>query len=166
MSPPELWGTTDAVLSPCGRYRYSLARRWGPEPLVLWLMLNPSTADATTDDATVRRCCGFARRWGHGGIVVGNLYAWRTTDPRGLGVTTDPVGPDNDAHLARLLASPEVGRVVAAWGTHASAARATQVRVLAGLAGRRLEALGLTKAGHPRHPLYLPQSITPAPLPD
>lgn len=83
-----------AVLSPCGRYRYELTRRWAPGPLVGWVMLNPSRADAHTDDPTVRRCVGFAHRWGYGGLIIRNLYALRATDPAALADHLDPVGPD------------------------------------------------------------------------
>jgi len=81
-----------AVLSDCGTYRYSLTRRWSPGPLLGWVMLNPSRADALVDDPTIRRCVGFARRWGFAGIVVRNLYALRATDPRELSRHPAPVG--------------------------------------------------------------------------
>ncbi|MDB5297796.1 MAG: hypothetical protein JWO31_3779 [Phycisphaerales bacterium] len=80
---PDLFTRAAAVLSPCERYRYVLHRWWDEsKPAVCWLMLNPSTADAATDDPTIRKCCGFARAWGAGGIAVVNLFALRATDPR------------------------------------------------------------------------------------
>lgn len=145
-----------AVISDCGQYRYELRRTW--EPLAehaVFVMLNPSTADALVDDPTIRRCVGFARSWGCGGIVVANLFALRATDPAILTRTADPIGPENDETLDRLCA----GRlVIAAWGAsvpdywrHRPRAVTARLRER----GAHLHHLGLTKAGHPRHPLYL-----------
>src|SRR3989449_11540410 len=110
---------TDACFSRCGTYRYALWRRWAAGPQVLFVMLNPSTADAQRDDPTIRRCIGFARRWGCGGIEVVNLFALRATDPRRLRYTRDPVGPENVAHLAR--AAGRASLVGAAWGADPAA---------------------------------------------
>jgi hypothetical protein len=149
---------SDAILSECGRYRYLLRRWWNPAvvPLV-FVMLNPSTADATMDDPTIRRCMGFAKRDGYGGILVGNLYAYRATKPADLWKTEDPVGPDNDVYLRRLASSARVHDmpVVAAWG---ASARPERVERVLGIESMRevLCSFGVTKAGHPRHPLYLP----------
>ncbi len=146
-----------AILSPDGRYRYVLQRTWQPETLRLtFVMLNPSTADATVDDPTIRRCIGFARRQNFGGIRVVNLYAWRATDPRELRRAIDPVGPDNDEHLreALIVAREQKVPVVAAWGTHADAYRVRAVRRLAG-EDYPWQSLGVTKDGHPKHPLYV-----------
>ncbi|MFD3920195.1 DUF1643 domain-containing protein [Streptomyces sp. NPDC058595] len=88
-----------ALISDCGRYRYRLTRTWGPGPAAVMVMLNPSTADGTQDDPTVRRCVTFADAWGCGGLIVVNLYAWRATKRAELKLAPDPVGPDNDAHL-------------------------------------------------------------------
>src|SRR5262245_13227298 len=111
---PDLFQQSSAELSPCGRYRYALTRTWGdPKKVVCWVMLNPSTADADQDDPTIRRCLGFSRAWGAGGLVVVNLFALRATDPDQLRIAADPVGPDNDSHLSTAA----FGRlVVAAWG--------------------------------------------------
>lgn len=143
-------GEGAAVLSGCGRYRYLLTRRWADDPAVTFVMLNPSTADATTDDPTIRRCIGFAKSWGYGSLNVVNLFAFRATDPRDLLAATDPVGPRNDAFLHDYLPVS-----VAAWGAHKLAvARARQV--MQAFAGRPLLwCLGVTKDGHPRHPLYV-----------
>lgn len=146
-------GTAD--LSPDGRYRYRLSRTWGPAPLVTFVMLNPSTADGSTDDPTIRRCAGFARSWGYGGLVVANLYAYRATRPADLWQADDPVGPANDEHLRAVFASS--GLVVAAWGAHARPDRVDEVLSFA----PPLVALALTKAGHPRHPLYVRAAATP-----
>lgn len=147
-----------ADISACGRYRYSLWRRWGPGPSVLFVGLNPSTADATLDDPTIRRCIGFARAWGYGGLVMANLFAWRDTAPAGMMAAADPVGPDND----RVLQAEHVraALTVAAWGAHgAHLGRDEVVRALL----PRLHCLRLTKHGHPGHPLYLPASLQPVP---
>lgn len=147
--------STTARFSPCRTWRYELWRRWGHAPVAAFIGLNPSTADETQDDPTIRRCIGFAKRWGYGGLVMLNLFAYRSTDPRGLKVAADPVGPENDETLLRVTA--EAGCVIAAWGAHGALfGRDAAVRRL--LAHLTLDHLGLTKAGHPRHPLYLARS--------
>lgn len=148
-----------ALLSPCGRYRYELTRRWATGPLVGWVMLNPSRADAHLDDPTVRRCVGFARRWGYGGLIIRNLYALRATDPAALSTDPDPVGPDNDAHLSRC---GEQDLTVIAWGAR-GADRARVVLSLLAAHGVRPHQLGVTADGQPRHPLYLRGELTPTP---
>ena len=116
-------------------------------------MLNPSTADARRDDPTIRRCMGFARTWGYGGVEVVNLFALRATDPSRLRIARDPVGPENDAHI-RAVARRSSALVVA-WGIH-GALRERDAEVLALLSRRApTHSLGWTKDGHPRHPLYL-----------
>ncbi|WP_431776275.1 DUF1643 domain-containing protein [Streptomyces cucumeris] len=145
-----------AVLSPCGTYRYRLDRVWDEQaaPLV-WVMLNPSTADADENDPTIRRCVQFAKDAGCGGITVVNLFALRATDPAQLRQHADPVGPMNEAALDTAA---EGVRIVAAWGDTTRPVRAARARTVAAqLAahGRALECLGLTGKGHPRHPLYV-----------
>lgn len=145
-----------AALSSDGQYRYLLTRIWGdPVNLVTWIMLNPSTADANIDDPTIRRCIGFARHWGYGGICVANLYAYRATDPKALLATDHPVGPLNDLYLALalLVATRDNTPVVAAWGANAKPDRIAQFLELPN--AERTQALGVTKDGQPRHPLYL-----------
>ena len=135
-----------ATFSADRRYRYRLWRRWdGARPVVAFVMLNPSTADARRDDPTIRRCIGFAKSWGFGGMEVVNLFAYRTTDPGELRRVTDPVGADNDRHIRRAIARADL--VVLAWGAR------TRSRRLLSLPHARC--LGLTRAGQPRHPLYL-----------
>ena len=121
------------------------------EGTVLFVMLNPSTADAETDDPTIRRCAGFARRWGFRELAVANLFALRATNPRELWRASDPVGPENDQHLVEM--SSRADAVIAAWGAH-GVYRNREQHVLRLLNGT-VEYLGLTKQGHPRHPLYL-----------
>lgn len=114
MKPIEFEAVTrDAFLSPCRTYRWWLRRYWSTAPLLAIVGLNPSTADATKDDPTIRRCVGFARSWGHGGIVMLNLFAFRSTDPIALLNAGDPVGPLNDGYLAQHTSER---RVLCAWG--------------------------------------------------
>lgn len=149
-----------AVLSPCGTYRYRLARIWNRElPNLGWIMLNPSTADAQQDDQTVNKCKAFAERWGYGGILICNLYALRSPYPAMLRQHPDPVGPHNDDHLRSLLAGP--ADVVAAWGTLAMSSRVEALLAMPG--AERLQALRTTKNGSPGHPLYLPLDVLPTP---
>lgn len=147
-----------AVMSHCGRYRYVLGRRWDKNrPAMVWLMLNPSTADAAVSDPTIRRCVGYAKTWGHGGILVLNLFALRATNPQVLHEDPDPVGPVNDVAIATLLGRPEDQiRIVAGWGGHGTLhGRAAAVTAAVSGLGHALWCLGVTSAGQPRHPLYL-----------
>lgn len=124
----------------------------------MFVGLNPSTADETLDDPTIRRCVGFAKDWGYSGLCMTNLFAFRATDPAKMLAAPDPVGPDNDKVLQEL--AQNAGVVVAAWGTHgAHLKRDAHVRSLL----PRLHCLWLTKAGFPGHPLYLPKNLTPQP---
>jgi len=149
---------TDACISRCGRYRYALWRRWADGPQVLFVMLNPSTADQREDDPTIRRCIGLAARWGYAAVAVGNLFAFRTPSPRVLRRAAHPVGRANDRWLQRLAA--ESGRMIAAWGNDGTLlGRDVQVRSMLA----PLYALSLTRCGQPRHPLYVPNSVVPRP---
>lgn len=147
-----------AVISACGRYRYLLTREFGPgRRTATFIMLNPSTADATHDDPTIRRCTGFARRWNCGRLIVLNLFAVRATDPADMKRADDPVGPENRDWFDRTLRDPRGGPVVCAWGIHGE--HMHQARTVLGWLdrhGARPLALGVTRDGHPRHPLYLP----------
>lgn len=113
--------------------------------------LNPSTADETVDDPTIRRCMRFARDWGFDRLKMVNLYALRSTDPKGLWLADDPVGPENDDNLWRVF--DESDRIVAAWGVNARPERLAQFA--ATFSGCQFWALGVTKDGAPRHPLYM-----------
>jgi hypothetical protein len=140
-------------------YRYLLTHRWtpptDPAPNAVFILLNPSTATATTDDPTVRRCVRFARRERCGGLVILNLFAVRATDPRALARHPDPVGAHNDLFL-RLYTSGHTGPVIAGWGVHGDlGGRAATVTARLRAARVELVCLGTTTAGHPRHPLYL-----------
>jgi hypothetical protein len=143
-----------AVLSACGRYRYLLGRRWADGPPLGWVLLNPSTADATVDDPTIRRLVAFTRAAGYGAALVGNLVALRATDPAELARHPNPTGPYNDTALDELVTLTG-GAVVAGWSAAADPHRVAAV--LAGpLADVRLRCLGVTASGQPRHPLYVP----------
>ncbi len=144
-----------ALFSHDGRFRYRLGRRWGDGAALCFVLLNPSTADETRDDATIRRCIAFAKAHGYGGLEVANLYAYVATDPADLRRAGHPVGRDNDAHIA--AAARECERVVLAWGVHAKHLK-RPAEVLALLRGLRIEpyCLRLTASGHPEHPLRLP----------
>jgi hypothetical protein len=142
-----------ADFSPCRKWRYALWREWGPcDPSrrVAFIGLNPSTADESIDDPTIRRCIGFAKSWGYSGLVMLNAYAFRATDPKDMKKAADPIGPDNDAKLAEY--SEWCAAYVAAWGAHCSPSRA---RSVCEVIGHRIQCLGKTKDGHPKHPLYL-----------
>jgi hypothetical protein len=116
-------------------------------------MLNPSIADGTLDDLTIRKCVGFAKAWGLGSLVVVNLYALVSTNPDGLWLVDDPIGPENDDALRRAAVQNLHGPLVAAWGVHARPERIEQVLAFPGM--DRLLSLGVTKAGAPRHPSRL-----------
>jgi hypothetical protein len=146
-----------------GRYRYLLGRRWASGPLVLWVLANPSTADAFADDPTLRRCIGFSAAHGYAGLVVVNLWAWRATHPRELRHVADPDGPENDARVAEAVAA-SAGPVVLGWGRQGEHSRTRTVLGL--LVGRPLRCLGVTSAGQPRHPLYVPSATLLRPWAD
>lgn len=141
-------------MSADGRYRYELRRdlRPGGGPLLEWVMLNPSTATASEDDPTIRRCMGFGRQWGYGSIVVRNLYAYRSATPRLLLTVDNPIGPDNWDYLSRHDATC----TVVAWGAHPAGIEWWRKHRLH--RGHPLLCLGITANGQPRHPLYVPAS--------
>ena len=146
-----------ATFSPCRKYRYALWRLWDEaKPYVLFIGLNPSTADEVKDDPTVRRCIRYARDWGYGGLCMSNIFAFRATDPKVMKREADPVGLENDEWLKDL--ARDAGISVAAWGTHGSH-MGRGARVIEMIDD--LHYLDKTKAGHPKHPLYLPASLRP-----
>lgn len=154
-------GLATATYDATARYRFRLSRVWDPRgPRCVLVMLNPSTASALVLDPTVRRCVRFAEAWGFGALEVVNLFALRSTDPRGLRGGVDPVGPGNDDAVVAAVGAADLA--VAAWGVHGSlASRDERVRAL--LEGHALHHLGLTLGGQPRHPLYLPRTVRPLP---
>lgn len=144
-----------ALYSDCEGYRYSLTRVWDPDgPRALFVMLNPSTATERQNDPTVERCERRARTLGFGAFRVCNIFAWRATDPRDMRAQNDPTGPGNDAAIADGCAWAD--KVVCAWGTHgAHLNRGAQVERLIRATGAPPHHLGLSKDGHPKHPLYI-----------
>ena len=151
-----------AEFSPCQTYRYKLGRTWNPaKPPLLFVMLNPSVADANIDDRTINKCMHYSMALGFGGLRVGNLFALRSTDPKVVWKAADPVGPGNDLALEELIG--EAGMVIAAWG--ADGARLGRADAVLPLLAGKGHALRLTKSGHPWHPLYLPYGLQPFPYP-
>lgn len=149
-----------AQLSPCGTFRYRLGREWtedGARKPLVFVMLNPSTADAEQDDATIRRCVRFADAQGFGAIDVVNLFAYRATKPEDLRRAGYPVGPDNDQHIADAVRRS--GATCLAWGANAAGLERPQI-VLPLIRAQGVEPLCLriTRSGHPQHPLMLPSS--------
>ena len=133
-------------------YRYLLWRFWNPDlPHLLWILLNPSTADERGDDPTLRRVHGFSQRFGFGGLEVVNLFALRSADPRALARMVDPVGPENDDYIREAVA--RAAKIIVAWGSY-GALNARDHCILAQLASP-VFCLGITRNGNPRHPLYL-----------
>ncbi len=157
-----------AEISDCGRYRYRLDRVWGDEDgaRVCWVMLNPSTADSSKDDPTIRRCISFSKAWKAHGLTVVNLFALRSTSPAGLLSLplNEAIGPGNNDVLAYVTRRTRV--VFCAWGSSGSGllrrtidSRADDVARI--LRHRKIWCLGTTKDGAPRHPLYLPMNSRP-----
>jgi len=154
----------EAVLD--GDYRYHLTRRWGPKiDTVVWVMLNPSTADADVDDPTIRRCISFSAELGADSLRVVNLYAYRATDPKHLLAVEDPVGPMNNTVIRETLLAARAMRspVIGAWGVNARADRVSEFVTIADECRVPLHCLGITKSGMPRHPLYVLGSTRPTP---
>jgi hypothetical protein len=150
----------NATLSPCGQYRYMLSREWADGPRLAFIMLNPSIADAELDDPTIRRCIRFGRDSGYGGILVGNLFAWRATDATELKITAAPVGPDNDAALAHIITTSPI--IVCAWGNGGTfLGRDRKVLNMVRAYRKKPHCLQMTKQGNPSHPLYLRAALRP-----
>lgn len=155
--------------SPCRRYRYTLWREWDedilarttgarPDEYLMVIGLNPSTADETCDDPTIRKCVGFAKRWGYGALCMTNLFAFRATDPKVMKRELGPIGPDNDEWLARIARG--AGMILAAWGAHGSHLK-RDAEVCQLLEGRSMSVLKLNKDMSPMHPLYVSYEISP-----
>lgn len=156
-------GGSSAIISSCGNYRYSLSRIWDKsKPTVLFVMLNPSTADELENDNTINRCIGFAKSWGYGGLYVANLFSYRSRNPKALLNTKDPFGEKNESTLYRLQEECEI--VVCAWGNYPIVNK-----ILKGkdpldfyvFDKEKLHYLKLSKNGTPTHPLYLKSSLVP-----
>lgn len=148
---------SDAVFSKNRIYRYALWRTWDKKlPKVLFIGLNPSTADEIKDDPTIRRCMRFAYDWGFGGYIMGNIFAYRSTDPKNLKKTSNPIGKENDFWLVKL--HKEASLTIGAWGNHGKILnRSNEVIKLID----DLHCLKITKENQPMHPLYLPSKLKP-----
>lgn len=156
----EITMERDAVISDCGKYRYLLRRAWDHSlPRALFIMLNPSTADAEIDDPTIRSCIRLTKALGYGSFEVVNLYGLRATDPIELAKADDPIGPCNAD-----IADNAIGRcdiAICAWGAHPMAERRAR-DIRSWVRGWKPAAycFGLTKSAAPKHPLYL-KTATP-----
>jgi len=144
-----------AIISDCKKYRYELRRTWDPiKPRVLFICLNPSTADCELEDNTSRVCINYAKRWGYGGLVIANLFAFRSTDNSKLYLVNDPVGSENDKHIKRL--SDEAVETICAWGNEGGY-KDRDVKVLSYL--KNPKCLVKLKSGRPGHPLYKSKNL-------
>jgi hypothetical protein len=143
-----------AIFSTDNIYRYQLSRIWDDsKPKILFIMLNPSTADDFVDDPTIRRVINYANTWGYGGVYVGNLYAFRSTDPKGLNSVDDPIGPENITNIQMLIGL--VDKIIYAWGNDKKEPEWLKTCVDAPYC------IDISKKGIPKHPLYLKKSLTP-----
>lgn len=154
-----------ASFSECQKYRYSLTRHWhSGSPDVAWVLLNPSTADMTIDDPTIRRCMDFSMRLGFGGMYLVNLFAFRATDPKIMEQSPNPVGPDNEHSI---VIAGKHDKVIVAWGNHGSYLDQDKEGLeLLSYGGAEINCLGITKTGQPKHPLYLRADTELQPYPD
>ncbi|MFZ1744765.1 MAG: DUF1643 domain-containing protein [Nitrospirales bacterium] len=162
----DAFALSEATISPCGKYRYWLERKWSAAPPLVFIMLNPSTADASVDDPTIRRCCHFAKREGAGGLIVVNLFAYRATDPKELdgadimagNAVGKYAGSENTQNIGMaMLAAMINGRpVVCAWGSSKHAPKmADRIKARAKDFEIGLVCFKINKDGQPKHPLYV-----------
>lgn len=157
------------ILSPDRQYRYTLWRMSPSDlfemsignwtPYINFILLNPSTADETNDDPTIRRCVGFAKEWGYGAVCITNLFAYRATEPHAMKSVADPIGPENDRWLVECSKNAEI--TVAGWGVHGGLHRRN---IIVTEMIPTLTCLGTTKDGYPKHPLYLRKDLKPIPF--
>lgn len=149
-----------AIFSKCRNYRYALWRTWDDsKPFVMFIGLNPSTADETSDDTTLTRCISYAKAWGFGGVCMANLFAFRATKPSAMKASSNPIGKENNKWLKKL--ANDASLVVAAWGNDGSyLKRSEQVSELL----PNLHCLKINKSSEPAHPLYLAAKLKPVPM--
>lgn len=152
---PDLFLESDARISDCGTYRYLLRRTWDHKKLrALFVMLNSSTATAEVDDPTIRSCIRLAKENGFGSFEVVNLFAFRSPDPVALAMAESPIGPDNDKIIEVAIARCDI--CICAWGAHRFAEqRGKEVRSMIRAQRPAVFCFGVTKAGFPKHPLYI-----------
>lgn len=163
----DMFTRSSAIISPCQKYRYELRRIWNTKlpPFVIG-MLNPSTANDSQDDPTIRLCIKRARHATCGSLIVWNLGAGRATEPADWMHMDDPIGPENDKHIYKVLreCKAQGGTPVIAWGTSGSFMNRDKMALrIASDAGVAPLCLGLTQHGFPKHPLYVPLSQIPVP---
>lgn len=152
---------TGACFDASGIYRYSLWRLWDAcAPKLVFIMLNPSTADAQSNDPTIRRCIGFAQTWGYGYLEVVNLFGLRSPHPQHLRQAADPIGAECDKYIQ--IAAQQADRIILAWGNWGHFWGRDQA-VVKFLASYDLYCLGLNQSKQPRHPLYLKRDVQPIP---
>lgn len=142
-----------ATISDCKKYRYTLTRQWEEGAKVLFIMLNPSTADHKEDDPTIRRCIRYAKEWGFGGLYVGNVWGFRATKPTDVLclAATDAAGPENISHLKYMI--ERCSKIIVAWGNHGMKGSHDLSKLLE---GKEVWCLGVNKNKSPKHPLYCP----------
>jgi len=140
----------NAIFSDCRKYRYALSRTWnGKKKTILFIGLNPSTANEKIDDPTIRRCINYAQNWGYGSLLMVNLFAYRATMPSELKNVKNPIGNDNDLHIIELSKKADIA--VAAWGNEGTLLnRDKEVKKIL----PNLMCLKINKSGQPSHPLY------------
>lgn len=156
----SLRSRSGACFDPTRHYRYTLWREWDAAgPRVTFIMLNPSTADATHNDPTIRRCIQLAQQWHFGALEVVNLFAYCATTPATLKQVADPIGVDNPGYMLDAIHSATL--VVAAWGNWGYLHQQDQVVIQRVTASTPLYCLGVNQSGQPRHPLYLRRDIYP-----
>jgi len=150
-----------AIIDETKKYRYSLWRIWDEsKPKITFIMLNGSTADAENDDPTLRRCIGFAQKWGYGSLEVVNLFGFRTTLPSELKSELYPVGEENEKYIIASLRDAD--KVILAWGAHGKYMKQDQnVERLLKQYRPNTYCLGMTSEGYPKHPLYLKNDTVP-----
>jgi len=163
--------TGGALLDDSGKYRFSLWREWDPrkhEGTCVFIMLNPSTADAEIDDPTIRKCIGFAQRWGFSRMEVVNLFAYRTPNPKvllALPQDLTPIGRENKIRVLDTVADENVGMIICSWGNDGKFMHQDKA-MLEWLDDMKLHCLGTNKNGTPKHPLYVSYEVAPMPFGD
>lgn len=152
---------SSAIFSDDLKYRYLLTRQWNEKPSILFIMLNPSTADAEKFDPTVKRCYNFAHLWGYGELNVCNIFALRATNPKELKKCDDPIGKENDKIIIETARTSSL--IVAAWGEHGTYKQRDLVvlSLICETLNREIFCLKTSKNGNPVHPLYLPGDSKP-----
>ena len=146
-----------AIFSKCRIYRYVLWRTWDlKKPKIMFLGLNPSTADEINNDPTVTRCINYSKSWGYGGLYMMNIFSFRTTYPSKLKQSNNPIGKDNDKWILKI--AKDVDKCVGAWGNDGKFLnRSKTIFELIPV----LYCLKINKSGEPSHPLYLKSTLKP-----